>query len=300
MKTDFEEKVIHGSFLFPFQYFHSHRNSTVKILVPCHWHENTEILFIENGPLQIIIDGISFTGNTGDIFFFNPERFHQINGTKLDNSYYSFVFSLSMLDFQTEDYTQAALIRPLCRERWFPSRVSSETPGYPELLQIMHTLRDLSVNRPVAFQLLIKAELYRLIAILEQHGLFLLESSQISRSHSQTALRLKEVLQYVAEHYQENITLEQAASVMHMTPKYFSNYFSSTFHISFVQYLNRYRIEKACLLLQTTDMPVMEAGFEAGYENFSYFIRRFKEFQGCTPSDYRKRLNHPEAWKAGL
>ena len=84
MKTDFEEKVIHGSFLFPFQYFHSHQNSTVKILVPCHWHENTEILFIENGPLQIIIDGISFTGNTGDIFFFNPERFHQINGTKLD------------------------------------------------------------------------------------------------------------------------------------------------------------------------------------------------------------------------
>ena len=78
---------------------------------------------------------------------------------------------------------------------------------------------------------------------------------------------------------------------MHMTPKYFSNYFSNTLFISFVQYLNRYRIEQAAILLQTTSLPVMEVGFEVGYENFSYFIRRFKEFQGCTPSDYRKKLS---------
>lgn len=291
MKNDYEEKKIHGSLLFPFQYYHSHTGSSVKILVPFHWHQNMEILFVEKGPFRIYADGVSEDGNTGDIFFFNPEQLHQICGTDEENSYYSFVFSLSMLNFQEQDYTQTAILNPLCKERWFPLKISPDTAGYTEISRILYRLKEHNTEQPAAYQLLTKAELYRLIAVLEQNHLFLTEAGHMSRQHSQTALRLKEVINYVAEHYKENISLEQAAGIMHMTPKYFSNYFSSTLYISFVQYLNRFRIEKACLLLQTTDMPVMEVGFEVGYENFSYFIRRFREFQGCTPSDYRKQLN---------
>lgn len=294
MKSDLEEKCVHGSPLFPFQYFHSRKDPSVKIFVPCHWHTNIEIVFVEKGPLRIVTDGISRTGQTGDIFFFNSEQLHQINGTKVDNSLYSFVFSLSMLNFQENDYVQNTLIEPLCRERFFPPQLSPQAPCYADVCRELNELRCLSISRPAAYQLIIKAELYRLLAILEQHDQFIPGVRQFSRGHSQTALRLKKVLQYIAEHYKENISLNQAAAVMHMTPKYFSNYFSSNLHINFVQYLNRYRIEQASILLQTTDLPVMEVAFESGYENFSYFIRRFKEFQGCTPSDYRKNLNQTE------
>ena len=291
MKSDLEEKYVHGSAMFPFQYFHSHTSESIPITVSCHWHTNMEIIFVEKGSFLVVIDGCNYTGQAGDIFFINPEQLHQISSTQNGSSFFSFVFALKNLFFQENDYTQTIYLSPLTGKLWFPSCITKDSPCRVSIENILFELRRLSLERPDAYQLLVKARLYEMIAVLHQYDQFILQSQQTTRTHSSTALRLKEVLQYVSVHYKENITLEQAASIMHMTPKYFSNYFSNTFCISFVQYLNRYRIEQAAILLQTTSLPVMEIGVEVGYENFSYFIRRFKEFQGCTPSDYRKKLS---------
>ena len=48
------------------------------------------------------------------------------------------------------------------------------------------------------------------------------------------------------------------------------------------------RIERASRLLRETDQPIMDIGFTVGFENFSYFIKRFRTVFGCTPSAYRK------------
>ena len=291
MKADLEEKYIHGSALFPFQYFHSHTSESVNLVVPCHWHTNLEILYVESGSFLVVIDGNIYTGHTGDIFFINTEQLHQITSTEQGSSYYSFVFSLKNLYFQENDYAQTLFLEPVQEKLWFPAQLKPENPCYNSCQKILATMQNLSQERPTAWQLLTKAELYGLIAVFYQYDQFILKNQQGVKTHSPVAMRMKEVLQYIAVHYKENITLKQAASIMHMTPKYFSNYFSTIFCTSFIQYMNRYRIEQAAILLQTTSLPVMEVAFEVGYENFSYFIRRFKEFQGCTPSDYRKKLN---------
>ena len=291
MKNDLEEKRVHGSLLFPFQYYTAEqgRHGRPEIFVACHWHDDVEILTVAKGTLQIMVDGRELRGEEGDIFFFNSGQIHQIQGNGFENDYYSFVFSMKSLDFRENDYTQTTIIDPIGDQRWFPQKIGSVQNGHAELLQVLEELRSLCTRQPTAYQLLIKANLYRVLALLEQNQQFVVRS-QLQREHSTTALRLKEVLRYVAEHYQEHISLEQAAEIIHMSPKYFSNYFSETFHVSFVQYLNRYLIEQSCILLQTTPLSVMEVGFQVGYGNFSYFIRRFREFYGCTPSDYRKRL----------
>ncbi len=291
MKNDLEEKRVHGSLLFPFQYYTAEqgRLGRPEIFVPYHWHDDVEILRVEKGKLQILVDGRELTGERDDIFFFNSGQIHQIQADGYENDYYSFVFSMKSLNFRENDYTQTTILDPIGDQRWFPQKIGRNERGHGELLQLLEELRRLWRDQPMAYQLLIKAELYRMLALLEQNQQFVVRS-QLQREHSTTALRLKEVLRYVAEHYQEHISLEQAAEIIHMSPKYFSNYFSETFHVSFVQYLNRYRIEQACILLQTTPLSVMEVGFQVGYGNFSYFIRRFREFYGCTPTDYRKKL----------
>ena len=48
------------------------------------------------------------------------------------------------------------------------------------------------------------------------------------------------------------------------------------------------RIEQAARLLRETDLPVMEVGFSVGFDNFSYFIKRFRSVYGVSPSHYRK------------
>ena len=288
MRSDLEEKKIHGSPLFRFQYYPKPEGCT-ELLVPCHWHEEVEILVVEKGTLTILIDGKHLTSSEGEVFFVNSGQLHQMQGSGSGNVFYSFVFSMRALDFKENDYAQTTLLAPIGEKWCFPERILPLHPCSYPLMNIMAELRRLVEERPVAYELLVKAELYRLIALFRQHQAFVLKETQ-TPEHSYTALRLKSVLQYVADHYMESISLEQAADIMHMSPKYFSSYFSDTLHISFIQYLNRYRVEQACILLQTTALSVMEIGRAAGYANFSYFIRRFKEFQGCTPLDYRKRL----------
>ena len=47
-------------------------------------------------------------------------------------------------------------------------------------------------------------------------------------------------------------------------------------------------IDEAARLLRETDLPVMDVGFTVGFDNFSYFIKRFRSVYGVSPSHYRK------------
>lgn len=88
MKSDLEEKYVHGSAMFPFQYFHSHTSESIPITVSCHWHTNMEIIFVEKGSFLVVIDGCNYTGQAGDIFFINPEQLHQISSTQNGSSFF--------------------------------------------------------------------------------------------------------------------------------------------------------------------------------------------------------------------
>ena len=82
MKNDLEEKRVHGSLLFPFQYYTAEqgRHGRPEIFVACHWHDDVEILTVAKGTLQIMVDGRELRGEEGDIFFFNSGQIHQIQG----------------------------------------------------------------------------------------------------------------------------------------------------------------------------------------------------------------------------
>ena len=122
MKNDLEEKRVHGSLLFPFQYYTAEqgRHGRPEIFVACHWHDDVEILTVAKGTLQIMVDGRELRGEEGDIFFFNSGQIHQIQGNGFENDYYSFVFSMKSLDFRENDYTQTTILNPIGDQRWFP------------------------------------------------------------------------------------------------------------------------------------------------------------------------------------
>ena len=71
--------------------------------------------------------------------------------------------------------------------------------------------------------------------------------------------------------------------------KFFKSFTSATF----IEYLNRCRLEKAEELLRATDLTVLEISEQAGFENHSYFIRIFKRQYGITPRKYRLLHREP-------
>ena len=102
------------------------------------------------------------------------------------------------------------------------------------------------------------------------------------------AIKLKEIVGYLGEHFTEPLSLSAVAAEFGLSPQYFSTFFRDNFGRTFTQHINSLRIEQASRLLRETDLPVIEVGFRVGFDNFSYFIKRFRLVYGVSPSHYRK------------
>ena len=72
-----------------------------------------------------------------------------------------------------------------------------------------------------------------------------------------------------------------------MSPNYFCHYFKQEIGKTPIAFINEYRIEKACEMLSESDLPISDVALSVGFDNFSYFIRKFREYKGVTPKKYR-------------
>ena len=131
--------------------------------------------------------------------------------------------------------------------------------------------------------------------VIESHGiLHQLMASFLKTAHRGKEVgrlvaitRFEEVLSFLDENIAESISLEEMASVAHLNPTYFSNLFDKLMGERPTAYLNRKRIEKAQLMLVSTDKNLREISYEVGFADENYFSRIFKKHIGVPPARYR-------------
>ncbi|ORC35135.1 hypothetical protein B4O97_10415 [Marispirochaeta aestuarii] len=95
-------------------------------------------------------------------------------------------------------------------------------------------------------------------------------------------------VQFVHQNFAEKITLDAVAREVYLSPAYFSKVFKEELKVSFNNYLNRYRIDKARNILRNTSIPLVDVAAMVGYEDQSYFSKVFKKIAGVTPGRYRE------------
>lgn len=98
---------------------------------------------------------------------------------------------------------------------------------------------------------------------------------------------IRKVLHYIDNHYDEDIMLEEVASILSLSPQYFSRIFREKTGITFVDYLTRLRIKKAKEWLSYSESNIQEVCFKVGYKDPNYFTRVFKKTVGVTPKQYK-------------
>jgi len=101
--------------------------------------------------------------------------------------------------------------------------------------------------------------------------------------------RFERVSAHIFAHYREPITLDEVADKAHMSPAAFSRFFRRVTRRTFVRFVNELRVGFAVRLLLETERPVSEIAFESGFRNLANFNRRFREWKGCSPTEFRKR-----------
>ena len=109
----------------------------------------------------------------------------------------------------------------------------------------------------------------------------------ISSAVTKNNIRLQNIFNYVEQHFFEEIDLKKIASVAHLSVPSFCNYFRKMMNSTFTDFVNQYRIQRACELLQR-EKTIYETCFECGFNNIAYFNKVFKIITKKTPSEFKK------------
>ena len=104
--------------------------------------------------------------------------------------------------------------------------------------------------------------------------------------------KITEIKQFVVDNYMKKLTVPKTARRFFLSPGYFSRFFKQEVGVSFMYFVNMYRISQAEEMLFRTRRDVTEIAFMTGFGSLSQFNRTFKDVRGVSPRDFRKNRLH--------
>lgn len=102
--------------------------------------------------------------------------------------------------------------------------------------------------------------------------------------------RILRVVKYIRNNIHKDISIEELKDMCCLSKDHFIRLFKNELQETPTQYIIQRKIERAQLMLITSDLLIKDIAYELSFENVSYFNRLFKKATGLTPSDYRKRV----------
>ena len=251
-----------------------------------HWHDQMEVIYIKRGEGVVSVDFNRLEVRAGSIVPVLPGEIHSIDGTPGGRmEYENIIFSPGMLGGGDEDeWFRKNVLEPLRNgDLAFERPIPPGTDFYLEAKAALDGADAACTNRTPGYSLLVKGHLFEFL-----HALY---ANRLDRPQTQprrSADRLKVVLADVKTRYAEKLTVEGAASLAGYSEAHFMRVFKEETGQTFVGYLNDYRLTAATYFLRETGESIGNIAVSCGFDNGSYFIRRFRARYGKTPSEYRK------------
>lgn len=115
------------------------------------------------------------------------------------------------------------------------------------------------------------------------------KSTKLVQSSKMSDYYIKEAINFIEQNFQNNITVEDIASVCGINRSYFGKIFRKSIGRSPQEFLMNYRMVKATELLKLTSLSIAEIGSAVGYENQLHFSRAFKTIYGISPRQWRNQ-----------
>ena len=276
----YKEIKHHGTANFPAGFYHVTENHP-QYAMPYHWHEELEIIRILSGTFHVTLNENTRMVSSRDILLVNSGFLH--GGTPCDCVYECLVFPVSLLFSQTytSDFLNKLDRQEVILEEYFPADDSHT------IHSVVDRLFTLIRNTGENGELQCLGLLYQLMGILSEEKRYTVTDKSDLSSHRNIYL-LKNVLNYIEIHYQEKIELKELARTAGMSSKYFCHFFSEMTGRTPIDYVNYYRVERACCLLAGTQYSITEVAMLCGFNDVSYFTRIFKKYKGRSPRQYLK------------
>lgn len=256
-----------------------------------HWHTDMEIIYVHEGQARFHIDTDYFNSEKGDIILIRPNALHSIH--PIENTYHymdAINFQLDLIGYSTKDFVSIHYLQPLYNGQLdFKRVIKPNQPGYTEIRQTLINSMEIGYYRKTFFELELKSELLKLLHLLFQYNY--VYSSKQSIDGYRREEKIRTIIDYISEHYQEDLSINLLAELCGYSPTHFMNFFKKNLGVSCMDYLIHYRLRKATELLQHSTLSVLEISSEVGFKNLSNFNRQFKKIYKTTPRKYRDEID---------
>lgn len=263
---------------------------------PPHWHKEIEIIYVLEGKMDIGLNNQIYTMESGDILLVGMGDVHYFLTSPVRSNRIIVQFDLSMVEYVSPAFQDRRFKIPVIRKRPVTAgeSVQSWTPierkAHHLLEEQILTLHDEYQSKSEGYKLAVMARLYDLVAIFLRY-LPMEEVSPLEKNkHLKKLDRLEQVFSYVEQNYARPITLQEVSCVANFSVYHFTRFFKETTGMTFLYYLNSYRISKAVKYLTKTADFITEVAFKSGFDSIKTFNRVFKQFKGCSPTQYQKQL----------
>ena len=257
-------------------------------LIEWHWHTAYEIVHVSRGSVQIKTPNQETDLVRGDVVFVNSGVLHSYQALEKGSKLTAQIFDMHLLSGLYNSIYEEKFFLPVNRsgalEAW---RIQPDTLDHLKAVKHVLNAEMLVKDEPEGFELELRTQLSRFWILLLKDTEKLRESST-SRNSIETE-RIKQMMEYIQEHYSEKITLNDIAASANISTRECSRCFQKNIDISPMIYLNSYRLRMACDMLLETDESILTVSESCGFSSQSYFGRLFREATGCTPAEYRKK-----------
>lgn len=224
-----------------------------------HYHESFEICFVTDGEINIAIDNVLYNLKVNDGVIIFPRQLHS---------------------YETAAKSKMRVIT------FMPDLVPEFVKKYKNMLPERNSIKEIKDFKKyfnpenVCSQ---KGLLYSLLGILTQNTDF-----KEAAASEESQLLLK-ILRYIEKNFKSECLLQTAAEELSYGYSYLSRTFKKRMGMSYTEYLNKYRINRALYMLNSEKhMQIQQIAAECGYDSLCSFNRNFKHFTGCTPREMVK------------
>ncbi len=255
-----------------------------------HTHDYYQFYYVLKGTLYHHLENKVAQLVYGDVFILPPNTPHYISTENEESEFYFFSF---MPDFFSNVQNQQFLFNDVLKT--FSSLPKENIP-----LKLI-----LDANDRLFFEVLLDRILFEFnqknmgaeeiihesvatLLTLISRNYFDEHIKELSISHQSNEQSVFYCINYITNHCEQDISLEEISKLATMSKSHFCKLFKSITNMTFKDFLNSKRIEKSTVLLSTSNVKILTVSQACGFKDFSSFSRNFKKLIGISPIKYRK------------
>ena len=239
---------------------------------PLHFHNEIEILYVNDGEISATVETENRILKKGDICIILPQQIHtllQIGQIQL--SVIKLFPSVSLYNTRMEEY-----VFDVC------------SPHYAVLKSEIEALLCEDKEKKIGYPLAVRRACDALTLYLLRSLIIPCEESTSPERHTFGIRFFESANEYIEKNYKKEITLDSVSGAFGYSRSYFSRLFKTVCGMNFFDYLSLFRLKKSTVLLQDSDLTIESVAFACGYNCLRSYNRAFLKYFKQSPGNYRR------------